>query len=218
MEQAPGCFGAASVYSSDSSVCQACVGYQACGAAALVTLEAIRATVDVRDLLKKHAAARAKANPAPAAPPAPVEKSPLPVKQPCVIDKPIERKTPQEKVEFSLTADMTATIARIAAQNKKAAIQATRLCEQGHMRMLRAMLPRGGNPFVESGPAYLRVVCDALIGGGFTRAQLRVDMAEKLGWTEDTAASHISQAIAILGAFRIVGKDGDKIVLHPALG
>jgi len=215
--KAPGCYGAASVYSTDSSVCKGCTAYQECGSASLETLEAIRATVDVRDLLKKHAAARAKAAPA-AAPSTPIEKRPIPVSQPRVIDKPIERKTTQEKVTFELTMEMSSTIERIAAQNKKAADQATTLCKMGRINDMRAMLPKGINPFVEGGPSFLRVVCKHLINGGFTRTGLRVAMAEELGWTEETAASHISQAIAILGAFRIVGKADDKIVLHPALG
>jgi hypothetical protein len=216
-DKAPGCYGAASVFSTDSEVCQACVAYAGCGDASLQTLEAIKNMVDVRDILKRHAAARAKARPTPTPAPKPVNASPHPTAQPAVPPK-VARSTAQDKVEFALTADMTATIARIAAQNKKAADQATTLCKAGRITEARAMLPQGVNPFTESGPAYLRVVCDMLLSGGFTRSQLRVIMAQKLQWTEETAASHISLAIAILGAFRIVGKDGDRIVLHPALG
>lgn len=215
-QKAPGCYGAASVYSSDSSVCRGCVAYETCGSTSLATLESIRATVDVRDLLKRHAAARAKAEPAPVAP-QPIEKRPPPA-QPRLANRQIERKTPQEKVTFELTTEMSSTIERIAAQNKKAADQATTLCKMGRINDMRAMLPKRVNPFAESGPSFLRVVCDHLINGGFTRAELRVAMAQALAWTEETAASHISMAIAILGAFRIVGKDGEKIVLHPALG
>jgi len=216
-QKAPGCFGAASVYSQDSSVCKGCVAYDQCNSASLATLESIRATVDVRDLLKRHAVARAKAAPAPAQT-KPLEKSPIKVAQPKVANKPLTRTTAQERVTFAMTVEMTTTIERIAAQNKKAADQATTLCKMGRINDMRSMLPQRMNPFAEGGPAYLRVVCNHLINGGFTRASLRVAMAQELGWSEETAASHISMAIAVLGAFRIVGKDGDNIVLHPGLG
>lgn len=219
-KMAPGCFAAASVYSMDSAVCQACCAFKECGDASLATLQAIRNTIDVRDLLNRHSAARQKAAVSRPIRTEPIEKSPVPVAQP-KLNKQIERKTPMERVKFAITPDVQAIIARIEATNKKAADQAAVLCKMNRINDMRSTLPKRINPFAAGGPSYLRVTCDALLNGGFTRASLKQKLVQELSWTEGTAASHVTMAIAVLGAFRIIGKaegsSGEKLVLHPAL-
>jgi len=218
-QKAPGCFGAASVFSMDSAVCQACVAFKECSDASIATLQQIKATIDVRDLLAKHTSARMKheARLAPKQTPAPTAVSPLPVVQPAPVTQPVERKTTMAKVIFEVSADQQNAIARISQANKKAGDQATVLCKMNRINEMRSMLPQGQNPFATTGPGFLRVACDHLINGGFTKASLRKSLMETFGWTEATAASHVSIAVAILGGFKIAAGADGKIVLHPDL-
>lgn len=215
--KAPGCFGAASVYSMDSAVCQSCVAFAACGEASLQTLQRIRETVDVRDILARHTAARqAAALKKRPAKPAPVDPSPLPVAQPAPIAKPVERKTPVARVEFPVSEEDQTVIAMLT--NVKVREQALTLCKGNKINECRAKLPQGVNPFAQSGPSWLRVACDMLLKGGFTKGSLKQELIERLGWAEASAKPHVTIAAAIFLAFRIITVQDDLLVLHPALG
>lgn len=216
-QKAPGCFGAASVFSMDSAVCQGCVAFNECSDASIATLQQIKATIDVRDLLAKHTSARMKheARLALKQMPGPIAASPIPVVQPKPIDAPVERKTTMAKVIFEISAEHQNAIARISQANKKAGDQAAVLCKMNRINEMRSMLPQGQNPFATNGPGFLRVACNHLINGGFTKASLRKSLMESFDWTEATAASHVSIAVAILGGFKIAASSGEKIVLHP---
>lgn len=219
-QQAPGCFGAASVYSMDSKACQQCVAFEKCGVAAIKTLEGIRSVVDISDILKRHQAARAKSRTENVKPTAsvPVEPSPIPVAQPKPISKPVERRTPMERVTFEISEADQAVLMIIGEKSIKTREQAIVLCKQNKINAMREGLPKGDNPFATSGPQFLRIVCNMIVSGGFTKASFKARLMEELTWTDGTAGSHVAITCALLYSFGIiVGKEG-SFVLNPALG
>lgn len=219
---APGCFGAASVYSMDSDVCKACVSFAGCGNKAIDNLQLIRQQVDVSDILKRHQAALARnRNASATATPksAPIKISHIAVAQPNPITRPIERTTASERVSFDLSEEDRNVIATIAIANKKTAAQALILAKANKIEAMRSLLPKGENPFDNSGPNYMRVACDMVIGGGFSRAELKLELMSKLGWGDGTAATHVSMISAMLFAFAITRQDlRGRFILNPALG
>jgi hypothetical protein len=204
---APGCFGAASVFAVDGKVCQDCPAYAACKDASWATLQAIRDRVNVNDLLKRHEKARAAA-----CPPESVATPAVPASQPKPVAKPIERTTRVVKVSFDLSGDQSTLIMKIA--NTKAQAMAVSLCKANLITGLRDKLHEGNNPFAEIGEwKHMRIACELLLTGGFTRAELLARLMADLGWTEGTARSQMAQAMAILQTFGIVRLDGDRFVL-----
>lgn len=221
-QKAPGCFGAASVYSMDSVVCQGCVAFTTCGDTAIKKLESMRELVDVRDLLARHAAARVKAQNValkPPAAPAPLVPSPIPVAQPKATLQPIERKTTSARVTFEISDDDQNVLALIGEKSVKTREQAIVLCKTNKINNMRSMLPKGVNPFIESGPKFLSVACDLLLNGGFTKATLKARLIADLAWTDGTAGSHVAIACALLYSFGIITADtSGAFILNPALG
>lgn len=63
-------------------------------------------------------------------------------------------------------------------------------------------LPRaaamGVNPFQGQPPAFMRVAMDLLLRGTLTRETLREALMRELAWTESSAQSHVSIAVALL--------------------
>lgn len=217
-QQAPGCFASASVYGADSVVCQACPAYNECGNASLKTLESIRQLVDVRDLMERHKAARQRvaARLAPPGGAKPVVASPIPVSQPAA--GPIERTTGMIKTTFDASPEDQATIDMLGNKNIKAKEQAITLCKTNRINEMREQLPIQGNPFNTSGPKYLRVACDMLIRGGFTKASFKMRLMEELGWVDTTAGSHVALACALLYSFKIASPDqSGSFTLNPDL-
>jgi len=221
-QKAPGCFGAASVYSMDSVVCQQCPAFAQCGETAISNLEEIRQIVDVRDLLARHTAARQRAQNAalrPPAPPAPVAPSPIPVAQPKPTTQPVERKTTSARVTFDISDDDQNVLAMIGEKSVKAREQAIVLCKTNKINDMRSMLPKGINPFGESGPKFLLVACDMLLNGGFTKASFKARLMADLEWKDGTAGSHVAITCALLYSFRIITADNTgAFILNPALG
>ena len=213
----PGCFGAATVFSHDSNVCQACQMFDNCGAASLERLNAIKEIVNVKDLLAKHARAQ-KGQKAirDAHRQAKVDEAPPPVQestQKPEVTEPVERKTQVAKVTFEIDESTKQVIARIA--NQKAAQQAIVLCKSNRIEIARQSLTDGLNPFNDDGPKYLAVAADLLLAGGFTRQSLKDAYQERLGWTPATASSHVSIVVGLLPAFDIAAQEGDNFVLSP---
>lgn len=203
-QKAPGCFGAASVFSVDSKACQACVAFDKCGIASVATLEAIRGMIDVSDILARHAASRKKAQNR-------IDESkrlallvstPIPKKQP-VAQAQTVRNTKLEKVVFELSVSEKRNIAKIGA-NEKIKSMALILCKNNKFTQLAADLRKGVNTFAVTGPSFLRVACTMLISGGFTRAVLVDALMKELEWSESTASSHASIAASLLYAFGII--------------
>ena len=227
--QAPGCYGAASVFGSDSKVCQACVAFDPCGATSLRTLEFIQSTINVKDLLAKHerarqvAIARAAANkPTPVVKPKLFANAPvIPTQAERTVAQPalpatVERRTAVERVKFGISPAHQAIIASI--KNVKAREVATSLCESNKMNECIKDLPRSVNPFATSGPQFVRITCDMLLRGGFTQARLKTRLVVERSMTEGSASSHSSLICGIFSAFGLTVRKGDEYTLNPALG
>lgn len=213
---APGCFGAASVFAHDSEVCARCESFSDCSGAAMKTLESIKGIINVDDLMKRHAAAKRKANENlakrdteqdAAAPPGNIQAG--------VQTTPVERKTQVQKVEFELTEDEQAVVAKLP---KKASSIAISLLKGGMLDQLREGLSKGENPFTSSQrwPAYLRTAAQALIEGGFTRADLKARFMAEFDWQDTTAGPHVSLVLALLMSFKVIQVQGDKFCPLPA--
>lgn len=54
------------------------------------------------------------------------------------------------------------------------------------------------NPFDHQPPGFMRVALECLLRGGFSREELREAFMRELGWTEISAASHVSLATSVL--------------------
>lgn len=204
--KAPACFAAASVFAHDSEVCRRCQAFGSCADASLQTLEKIKGIINVQDLLKRHEKARKAsqtAKPTQATPTC----SPLPQKQ-------VERKTQVAQVKFDISVNDDEVIATLPTKPKALAIS---LCKAGLIDKARKELASGINPFAERGPGFLRVAFSLLIKQGFTRKALREALQDQLGWTESTAMSHASIAVALLAAFNITQEIDGLVVLNPAL-
>jgi hypothetical protein len=238
---APGCFAAASVFSHDSQVCRQCGVFDQCAGEAVRTLEAIQSTVNVRDLLARHEAARKKVRgpmPGPAllaqaqamqaerqAPAvsdvarAMLEQeedevvAAVPVTQAELPKTPVARTTKVEKVEMPVTDDDAAILAALP---KKAAEHAARFIKAGLIDAMRKDLSAGSNPFATAKPEFMRIVCDALISGGTTRSALKQRFIDELGWGDSAASSHVSQAFPLMTRFHIAVENDGRLELTPA--
>lgn len=217
-QQAPGCFGAASVFSMDSKFCQACVAFSDCSEAALKTLETIRATVNVSDILKRHQAARQKMlDSKQIVTLQPIDPSPIPVSQPKRITKPVERKTSVQRVTFTLSPMAQMLVDEIGKKSNKAKEQAIVLFKQNKVSEMLRLISRGENAFAETGPAYLRVICDMIINGGFTKASYKAQLMKELNWTDGTAASHVFIGVTLVCDFHMVIENAGHYSLKPEL-
>lgn len=207
-EKAPGCFGAASVFSHDSKVCRGCIAFENCGQASLATLDRIQSMMDVRDLLKRHEKAKAKydAEREAAIIATPAEEGEgLPPRREREV--PVERKTRMTAVNIEVDEESQTVIARIG--NKKARDQAIALCKANMIDRVREALTANENPFAERGPGFLRVFCDLLLRGPFTRSQYRERLKADLSWSDGSANSHCAIAQALMTTFGFAAMSGE---------
>jgi hypothetical protein len=210
--QAPGCFGAASVYSMDSEVCGACPATNQCRQAAYSTLELIKDRISVSDIMALHEKARQKMRQMAALQ---SSATPSPTPQPAPVTKPVLRKTPVVSVKFELSADQKTCLARIT--NKKAQEFAMTLCSTNIMNKIKDQLAKGVNPFPGK-PDLVRITCDMLLNGGFTKASLMKRLMDECGWTEGTAGSQRAIIFSCLEAFDFLQAKGEHYTLSPTLG
>lgn len=203
---APGCYASPSVFSMDSKVCKACPAHEGCSTACVETLQRLRTTINVADLLKRHTHAMASI-----AEPANVETEStakyLPSPKMPTGDKLIARKVSVERKapKFEVSeADMTLA----ASLNDKPGKEAVRLCKNGMMAVMRAELLANRNPFVQEHPCYLQVTCKELLNGGVTKLSLRSAFMKQLGrkepWGAATATSHVNIALQMLEGFGFI--------------
>lgn len=205
-DNAPGCFGAATVFRNTSQVCQNCPVFEPCGPAALATLERIRATVDVTDLIALHRKQSTKPIEqavvvASIATPAVETETPKPM---------LERKTPIRRVVFDIDADQQAILENMP---KKPREIAERLLKQNILQDMQKVLQEGRNPFATAKPEFMRVVSDCLLKGGASRSVLKQSFLDQLGWREGAAASHVSISVSILLSFGIAIDNAGKLEL-----
>lgn len=211
--KAPGCFAAASVFSTDSEHCKSCVAYSQCGDASIAMLERIRERVNIDDILRKHKAARHNAALRAVEPSTPLAKSHVPVSQPTVPAL-VKRTVTKVKVEFAISEVDQSIVATIPV---KAQAYAIVLLRNNRMQDLRESLPRGVNSLPANAPGFIRLAFDLLIEGGFTYDGYREALMERLKMTKDTATTQISIAICILMKFNFAIQKNGFVSLSPTL-
>ena len=206
---APGCFGAASCFASDSEICKQCPASAQCLIEVGKTLEKIKGVINVADYLKKHEkakeAARKKVEESAAA--RPMTTMPLPGKK-------VERKTKVETITYELTDEQNKLVAELPVKAQSFVVQ---LCKTGLATRIKADLKQGKNPMSECGPKWLALTIDCLIKGGITKSDLKNTFVDAFGWTPETAASHTSLAFKIFPALDIATVEGSNMVAHPSL-
>ena len=203
---APACFGAASVFAHDSLVCRSCHAFDNCSASSYQTLQRIRDTINVSDLLKRHDHARGRSGRHP------VIDSTLPLRPSngSLQNAPVERETRIEFMTFQPSKNDQAIIESLPV---KPAQLAESFCKRGIIERMRNDLPVGRNPFDDMKPPFMRVVCDLLLAGGFTKIELREAFQKRMEWTESTSRSHVSIVISVLLAFEIITVRDTKHVI-----
>lgn len=208
--QAPGCFGAASVYALDSKVCKQCPAYEACGQKAHEVLVRIKGRINVQDFLKLHEKARLAAG-LPKQGEAQV--APAPVAQPQPVTAPVVRATPVEQVKYEVSAQDRATIERMG--NVKVKAVAESLARNNQLGFIRQCLRAQKNPFTDARHyPNMRVAVDMLLQGGFTKASLAMRYVQELSWTEGTAASQRAAAVCMLQALGVVREANGVFMLE----
>jgi hypothetical protein len=219
---APGCYASPSVFSHDSQVCQACPAFDACSAACIQTLQALRETINIEDILARHRRAKSatieRADPDTQQPAKPDFSKFLPsVKKPA---EKVERK-PVREVSTQNVDEATMKIIDAIPQ-KHARSLATKWAKSGVIEHIRTELAQGRNPFASQARLdHCQVVCDALLAGTVTRTALKKAFMSRLGakkpWDETTASSHINIAMPALIAFDIAIETPEGFALNPRL-
>lgn len=221
---APGCYAAPSVFSHDSQVCQSCPAFDACAAACVRTLQALRETINVEDILARHRRAKSatieRADPDAQQKPAKPDFSKfLPsVKKPA---QKVERTVHREVAAAQNIEEATAKIIDAIPQ-KNARELATKWAKNGIIEHIRTELAQGRNPFASQARLdHCQVACDMLLGGTFTRAALKKAFMTRLGakkpWDEGTASSHVNIGMPALIAFDIAIETPEGFALNPRL-
>jgi hypothetical protein len=78
-------------------------------------------------------------------------------------------------------------------------------------RKASVALLHGINPFPERGAKHMHLAGQLLLAGGFTKSQFRKECEQRFGWTEGTAFSQVSQAIALLRGLGLTTEHGDRV-------
>lgn len=214
----PGCFGAASVFSHDSTVCQQCPSFTECASESLARLQSMSERIDVSDLIKKHTRAQAIARPNRAERHQSDETRDTRIVQRAQPIEPIQRKTRLETVTFEIDSATGEAIALIG--NKKASAQALLLCKSMTVDMTLKDLNAGVNPFPPT-PKWLHLVGEMLNPSRaslypVTKASIKAEFMGQLGWKDQTAASHVSIASAMIVGLGIAVERDCQFVLSPS--
>ncbi len=81
---------------------------------------------------------------------------------------------------------------------------------------LRRAVQMRANPFELAPPKFMRIIMRELLAGGFTRQGVRRALIEELGWSDASAASHVSFGIAALNHVGVVKEEEGRLV--PVIG
>lgn len=216
--RAPGCYASPSVFSQDSTICQGCPAFGACGAACIETLQALREKINIEDILARHRQVKAstteRAEPQVAKPD--YSKFLPSVKPP---EQKVERKAPRVEATTEVSEDENAIIARIAQKNARE--QALKWVRKGQLDHIRAELAARRNPFANQKVNHEFIVCEAILAGPVTKTLLRKAFMKRLGnkqpWDEATASSHVGIVLPVLIAFGIAVETEEGFTLNPSL-
>lgn len=215
MNNAPACFGAATVFAADSETCKKCVAFRECADQSVKTLEEIRHLINVEDLLARHSKARSVSqeaikkrdqDAAKKAPPG----NPMTPKLPT---QPVLRQTEVVRVKFEQSERDQAIIGKMPV---KARPYAVNIIESGVAKKCIEALAARDVAALPAQPEWFVITLTALLRGGFTRTELKQEMIEARGWQDNTAASYVSLSLALLPLVADVQDEAGRIVLVPA--
>ena len=223
-QMAPGCYASPSVFASDSDICRGCPTFDACGAACVETLHAIRDRINVDALLARHRDARqATIEAAPREEPkAPETLKFLPSVKPSTEKaQPKLVKTHKPRASAAITPAHQAIIDGISQSHAKGL--AIKMARDGMLDTIRTELAAGRNPFRDDEASkYYGVACEELLKGPLTRQTLKQVFQKRMGkhkpWDEKSAASHAGTVFAMLGAIGAVIESPAGYVVNPGIG
>lgn len=190
----PGCFGYPSTFKHTSPICSKCSSKAACADKVSEKLNAIAKKVDISDFVARHDNESGLA--------------PLLTKESVIqldAKKPVKRIQPVSVVKRTFSEQEELLIASLP---KKVAVIARQIMQDGVDKTAIRELIKGVNPFAFNGKRFLHLACKLLLDDGFTRKQLMTLYMEKTsetkGMTKDTAASHVTMALSMFKAFKMV--------------
>lgn len=195
----PGCFGSPSVFSVDSAVCRSCSSGAECQPKAHETLERIKNSVDVRDLLVRHEkikAAVAAKNPRPH-PGNPISWRELSIKD----DKPVARSTERVKTEYEVSEVEMALLSKCPESVQKVAID---IVKKGYKVNFVAALNQRKNPFAGYSLNFIEIAGDLLLQGSFSREDYTERLQRITKAQEASCRSKVSIGIAVLKALMLI--------------
>ena len=106
-------------------------------------------------------------------------------------------------------------ITRIHAAPIKVQPRLERLLNDGFDQKAAEAFANGRNPFPLSGSKQMHQAGQMLLQGGFTRHQLRDWCIETMGWSKASAASQVSNDVALLRSLALVEEsDAGRLILH----
>lgn len=192
---APGCYSHASVFRHNNPICKACPAFVDCSNAVEAKLKAFSQKVDVSDHVTRHGNGKLEMGIMNelVIEPAVINLPDVPVRKQVVAK--VKKVFSQEELSF------------LELLPKKVQMEARKLMERDEAsRMLPCML-KGENPFPFEGRRFLHVACNMVIKGGFTKTSLRQEYMTQLGWSKETAFSHVSIIVGLFKAFNLITED-----------
>lgn len=191
------CFGFIATYSDTSSVCKECRSREACKDKVVERLSDLSESMDVGDLfyiLNRDSSVTKL-----------VSSNAL-----TVVTGNKERAVRQTR--FKLTSRQKELLASVKARYTKSERLVRSMFRNGID--LRGSLLAGTNPFVQAkSHTYMRVACDLLLKGGFTRVELRDALRQSFNWEKTTANAHVLVCTHAFDAMGITGELQGKFTI-----
>jgi hypothetical protein len=78
---------------------------------------------------------------------------------------------------------------------------------------LAGSLRQGINP-IDDTPGFLRVACDLLLKGGFTRHSLRAAFMTAFAWSYGTAAAHVGQVFSLMTTLEVAVESNERLQMR----
>lgn len=199
----PGCYGMIVAYSDSTDTCSQCGHKQRCSVIVAQALDFIAEKMDVSDLvyIANRDTGFAKVR----------DQTELSL----VTDR-IERKT-KVAYRFELSDEQRRIISYIKGKYSKAERLIRSMFKNGID--LKEALRRNINPYRGlSKHAYMDIVCEKLLNGGFTRSELRTAFSDAYEWNYGTANSHVLICTHTLTALDVVREnESGKFILQESI-